>query len=402
MEQIYQQDVRNQNLRRVYDEITGRENASRALIADELSLSRPALSSIVDELIQDRLVIEAGYVKDRTAAGRNPVRLKTATGNKFVAVMEWRDGCIVGRLADVANVRAGRHREMMYAVKNPADYAQRTVACYEKIAEGLSDGQALLGCSIVIPGIINERHGTILSFPCGITEEIGSGLIRELGNSGISSVNLVNDTAMMAYAEIQAESALQQQNMFYINFAMGIGGILYIQGRPFGTATGMQTQLGSMTILQDEEAQSVHLEDTIGESAVKRRLRESLPELEDRPLGEGYYYQVLHDETQRGNAAAIQIMESMTDVLARAVCNVVTVMVPDCLILGGDGVCLGDEFLTSLQDKIRRYSVEYLIRDLEIRYSALDRRVVMDAAAGYAFHRHYNFGSKNMDGFYIG
>ena len=60
MRQIKQIDIRERNLKNVYEYVLHNSNVSRAKVAKALELSRPSSSSLVDELISIGALFEDG------------------------------------------------------------------------------------------------------------------------------------------------------------------------------------------------------------------------------------------------------------------------------------------------------------------------------------------------------
>ena len=88
---ITQHIIRAQNLRQIYHLIDRNANISRASLANVANLSKTTVSSLVDELIRGRYVVDCGTGDpDVRQQGRRPNALRVDGAANVVAVVSWR------------------------------------------------------------------------------------------------------------------------------------------------------------------------------------------------------------------------------------------------------------------------------------------------------------------------
>ena len=233
----------------------------------------------------------------------------------------------------------------MLAVDSPQEYAKVTLACAEKLAANLKSGQRMLGTVMIIPGIVDPAREQILSYPLDISEEIGHEIIQDLmSNHSDENICLMNDTAALAYGE-KFLNHWEDPDFFYVNFAVGIGSVFYMHGKPLEDATGRQTQFGHIVINPNgplcECGSRGCLEAMIGEKAVRKRWELIFRESGDMKLGEGNYYRVLREKAESKNIEAVAAMDEIVNVFSWAISNVATVIYLQRVIIGGCGYELG-------------------------------------------------------------
>ena len=408
MEQLNQLFIRDQNLKRVYQEICSTKGSSRASAARKLSLSKASLSSLADELIADNLVTEKGK-KAKAGAGRNPVMLAPKEDTNFIVSVLWKNGCVEGSIIDIASGSAWRQDSvgrLLLTVDNPEDYASVALECAKRLTAKLESAQRMLGTVMIIPGIVDPAREQILSYPLDITEDIGYQIIQDLmKNHSDENICLMNDTAALAYGE-KFLNHWEDPDFFYVNFSVGIGSVFYMHGKPLEDATGRQTQFGHIVINPNgplcECGSRGCLEALIGEKAVRRRWELIFRENGKMKLGEGNYYRVLREKAENKDIEAVAAMNEIESLFSWALSNVVTVIYPQRVIVGGSGYELGDTFLENVKRKVQEIGYSYMVRDLQISYSKADRDIIYRAGAQYAFDTHYNFTQKSLQGLHLG
>ena len=72
---VIQQRIRAENLKKIYQLVNQNRSISRAALSKETNLSKPTVSSLVDELIVNKYLIDCGTVASQQM-GRRPNELR--------------------------------------------------------------------------------------------------------------------------------------------------------------------------------------------------------------------------------------------------------------------------------------------------------------------------------------
>ena len=137
------------------------------------------------------------------------------------------------------------------------------------------------------------------------------------------------------------------------------------------------------------------------ESQIKARLEESGKEscllgrsaITFEDLGKAALYK---------DPAAIHTLQKMARDLALALSNLICIVNPELIILGGKGQHLGTLFLEEVQNSLRDVGFRRMVDFSGVRYSQLQSDAYLNGAMKYFFDTYYSFLEPRLCTFYIG
>ena len=260
--------------------------------------------------------------------------------------------------------------------------------------------------ALYYPGLIDQKRQSLISTPLQIDWEVGGRLIEQL-KSGFLYENLciLNDTACLSYAEIKSKG-LKNTDFAYINFATGIGAALYMQERILGGATGSNTQFGHCCI--DPDGLDCYcgakgcLEAMIGESALPLRWGKEILDSAGNETGNSLNYSLLCKLAESGNENAVSALQNVADGFSLAAVDLITLVHPQRIIIGGKGIELGNLFLRRVKNNLKHMGLRYMVENVTVSFSTLSSDAAYYGAALYYFDTYYDFTAENSNGFYLG
>ena len=242
-----QAGLRAHNLALVLDHVVraGETPISRADIAASSGLTRATVSSLVELLLQARLVDWAA-ASPTSGAGRpaSPVTLASATlaglgleigANHLGAVVV----DIRGETLAFREVRGDFTAPSPTAVlATAAELATATLTQAQLAHPDLE----LLGATLAVPGIV--RDGVILDAPrLGWLDVDAGAALAGLG--GLAAVGIGNEASLAALAESHARTP---STFLYLSGGVGIGGAHVVEGAVVGGVHGFASELGHVAV----------------------------------------------------------------------------------------------------------------------------------------------------------
>ncbi|UQX04150.1 ROK family protein [Streptomyces sp. RerS4] len=375
-----QQGMRRQNLAVVIGVVAAHGPLSRADVAGHTGLTRPAVSSMVEELIGRGALTEtetapsgrvgrpgrALALNDRGPAG---LGLEIGVTHLAACVVDLRGEPRVWRRVERAN--AGRPAGQVLA--------EAAALGAEAEAEAAALGLRVEGRVLAVPGVVpNEPRG----------------LVERAPNLGWHAVRLAdhwpdpdtvpdpeNEANLGALAEYwHTEQAAQ--TFVHVSAEAGIGAALVIDGQLFRGARGFAGELGHLPVHPEGAPCACGargcLEQYAGEAAVLR---------EAGLGGAGDPMALLAERAGAGDAGTLRALDRAGRALGLALTSAVNLIDPDGLVLGGAYAELADWLLPPIRAELAARVTVRPWTPEAVRRSALGRRGPVLGAAWSTVHR---------------
>ena len=239
-------DVKKANRQVVYECIWSHKAVTMTDIAYMTHLSRPTVTSLVQEMTADNLVVKSGY--GTSNGGRNPVLYHANAGAAYamgidlefpkvrmaISNLECENICFSVRVYP----RDSDKDQMIRLLKQQMD---------DLILDSGIDRSRLLGVGMGIPGVIDYKHNHSVLFERIEGWEnvpIGDIIQRYVGKP----VYICNDVNLLSWAERKAAHLEDVQNMLYIVIRSGIGMAIWTDGSLMQGEMGNSGRIGHMTV----------------------------------------------------------------------------------------------------------------------------------------------------------
>ncbi|MFC4766237.1 ROK family transcriptional regulator [Effusibacillus consociatus] len=328
---------------------------SRAALAELTALSKPSISALVDELIQEGWIREVGI--GESSGGRRPILLEiNAEGFAIVgAVFEG-----TGLELAVSDLNGELLAEKHVVIKGDATGGQILDEFEGKIRSFLHEARVnydrVLGIGVGLPGVTRRGSGIISFSPS--TGWNDWPVLDELEKRFSLPVFLDNDVNLMALGEFYKGAGYGVQNLVYMHVGTGIGAGIILNGQLFRGFSEAAGEIGYMVVGNPDKRN--HREYGVFEGNY------SALALLERAASDPNL-KLLLDENST-SAGVIKKLTELSDVspeangLLQEVClhwsygiaNIVCVLNPELVILGGDMVHIGDCGLKLIQDSLSR------------------------------------------------
>ena len=251
-------------------------------------------------------------------------------------------GGVVEMLRETAHAESGAHAILDQVVR----MVRRLCVGHDVAAVGVGFG-----------GPVDEAGGrAITSHQVVGWDDIP--LVRHLEEACGHPCVLDNDANCAALAEAIAGAGKGFDATFYTNIGSGIGGGLVIQGSVYAGRLGSM-EIGHTWVDSKLEGHPGRLEDLCSGWAIARRARKmSGGGASDQSLDNPALGTLDAEETARrwlsGDPAATRLMEDVIDSFAQALCNVIALLNPPVIVVGGGVALIGSPLISGLTASVRR------------------------------------------------
>ncbi|MBD3265930.1 ROK family protein, partial [bacterium] len=195
-----------------------------------------------------------------------------------------------------------------------------------------------------------------------------------------------NDASIAGYAEAKLGAGTGLHRIFYMTIGSGIGGGLITngvidEGQGLGAA-----EIGHTWIPDPDTGEPEKLEQIGSGWSIGRRAQEALEAGEHSLLVEMCDHtheidaKIVYAAVERDDLLATAILDETCQALALAISNIIALLHPERVILGGGVSLMGALFWDNLQEKVRRHVFAPYAKHYEIVPAVLGEEVVVIGA----------------------
>jgi glucokinase len=233
-------------------------------------------------------------------------------------------------------------------------------------------------------GPVDSRRGVVLkSFQVAGWDEFP---LRDwAGQQWGKPVSLQNDAGAAALAEARHGAGRGSDRVFYVTIGSGIGGGWVAQGQlDEGQGLGA-AEIGHGWLPQPASGEPAELEQLCSGWAIGRRAREAA-QREPSGMAElagsvaAIDARTVYAAAEQGDAVAQRILQETCRTLGIALANVVALLHPQRIVMGGGVSLMGPLFWEPLRAEVRRWSIPMLADSVAVLPAELGETVVVIGA----------------------
>lgn len=237
----------------------------------------------------------------------------------------------------------------------------------EAIAAALAqvkDGDArLLGIGVGVPGLADVDAGLVLFAPNLNWQSVP--LAALLRTHREVPVYLDNDANAAALGEQWVGAGRGVKDMILLTLGTGVGGGLIFDGQVYQGTAGYAGEIGHMAMTEDGPlcgcGRRGCLETYASATAVIREAREALERGEETSIkalaaasSRGLEAKTVFVAAAQGDKVAAAITDKLVRYLGLAIANLVNILNPEIVVVGGGVAAAGDQLLVPLRAAVHR------------------------------------------------
>ncbi|WP_059006379.1 ROK family protein [Streptomyces specialis] len=380
-------DIRTANRYRLVRQAIAESPVSRPRLAAATGLSLATVATLVGELLDQGMLIDAGF--EDSGGGRPRGLLAVNPRGGALIGVEVAETHVHVEVVDLAlRVLARAHEELRRGDHEPPRVAGRIAAAVSAAASRAAAEPRVLGAGISVPGMV-DREGAVSVFAAdwGWHDVPLLGLLSER-----VPYRLYLDTPLRAclVAELWFGAARGRDDAVVVSLGSGVGAGLALGGTPYRGVSNSAGEWGHTTLVLD--GRPCHcgrrgcVESYVGAPGIMRNLRETSP---DSPmlapgdqaatvarLARGYV---------EGDPVARQVLRTTAGYLGAALADLVNLLNPEIIVLTGwVARRLGPPLLELAREALARYALRGPLAATELVLSPLPANPVSLGAATFA------------------
>lgn len=276
--------------------------------------------------------------------------------------------------------------QVLYKTRVPMSAQGTAQSGFEAVKAAINDamkasaGAEIAGIGICSPGPLDPRRGVVINppnLPCWrnfpLAEEVEKGYT-------VATVRIDNDANAAALAEYLWGAARGLKNVFYATIGTGIGTGIVFDGRIYHGRTGAAAEGGHVTIDFHSTARCGCgkrgcIEALASGTAIALRARNKVAAV-DAPskllqLAGGELHAITTEAVAEawhaGDPTATETLRETTELIAIWLGNIVDLLEPDLIVLGGGAGKLIYEWAPEIADHLGKWSLNQRCSEIPIR-----------------------------------
>jgi predicted NBD/HSP70 family sugar kinase/biotin operon repressor len=352
-----QQAMRRRNLSLVLHAVAAHGPLSRATVAARVGLTRAAVSTLVDELIRDGLLVELGPSRPGTVGRpgsalqlneRGPAGIGAEIGVDHLAVCAVDLGGRVRARTEVAS--ANRDRA-------PGPVLARLAGLVRQVAaEAEREGLRPTGLAVAVPGLVARESSLVVRAPNLGWEGVDTGPALRAPLPALP-LTVDNEANLGALAELwRGGHDPAPRDFVHVSAEIGIGAAVVLDGRLLRGTHGFAGELGHVPVRPEGPACACGgrgcLEQYAGEEAVLRASGLSPGQAAAQHPGPGGRIALLAERAADGDRRVRRALRGAGAALGIALAGAVNLLDPRTVVLGGALTPLAPWLLPALEREL--------------------------------------------------
>lgn len=348
-------------------------------LARELNISVPKTASLVNEMIEEKIIQDNGKINSK--GGRKAsIYALVSDACFFIGVDVKRFHVNIGLLNFRKQLVSIRER-IPYELANTQDSLNELIRIIREFIREFPQYQhKILGVGLNLSGRVNHLTGYSYSF-FHFQEEPLSSIIQQA--IGIPTF-LENDSRSMAYGEFMNGVVKHERNVLFINIDFGLGMGILIDGHLYYGKSGFSGEFGHIPFFNNEVichcGKKGCLETETSGIALLHNIREKIRKGSSSILSQQFANPDdirLEDIIAAAHKEDTLVIESLAEIgekIGKALAILINIFNPELVVLGGLVSETGDFLRLPVRSALNKYSLGLVNADTQLKTSKLGTR----------------------------
>ena len=369
MKKATRQHTKQHNSHLILKTIYTEEKISRADIARATRLTKATVSSIVNDLMEEGYVVEAGF--GPSIGGKRPRLLGFAEDARHLVALDLSSEAFEGALVNLRGV-------MVHHITLPVDGRTGESALnlvYHLLDQLLENAtKPLFGIGIGTPGLVDANKGIVKSaVNLGWQDIPLKYLLKERYNL---PVYIANDSHLASFASYSFGQH-NTNNLVLINTGQGIGSGIVLNGQLYHGESFGAGEIGHVTVVPDGKRCSCGNQGCLETVASVRSL----------VAQSNLSWDAFVEANANQDAEIVALVEQAGRYMGTAVAFLIGILNVKHIIISGEMTRLGDNFLHAIQTAVQKQVLPSITVETTIKYVTISDNIILLGASAYVLDK---------------
>ncbi|HMM11704.1 MAG TPA: ROK family transcriptional regulator [Bacteroidales bacterium] len=357
-------------------------------ICRKLDVSIPTGIKLVNELQEEGFLKVVG--KKENQNGRKPLLYALNDPNFFAIAVEVSMKRISVALVDPGLNILKYRQKIDFKLENTQECLDQVEQFIQQCLEGCEvKEETVLGMGLGITGRVNTETGSSITY----FNFMDKPLAEWLSDRFNTPVFIENDTRCLGMAEKNLGHAMNASNAVVINLSRGLGTSLIVNGNLVSGSAGYAGEFGHMHFGSQEKICLCGKVGCLGtvvgghvlEEQFLQHIAESQPSLLSAESHEGIRYDQILDAALKGDQLSIRLIQQMGRTLGYALGNIINLLNPELVVLGGKFARLGNMMLDPMRSGMAESALINPLKMCRIEVSELGDMALLKGVGALVF-----------------
>jgi predicted NBD/HSP70 family sugar kinase len=362
----------------------------RAAVARQTGLKPATVTSIVNDLIDTRLLRETEVAsKNSTRWGRPPLMLEVNSDVKRILAIDLEPDRIRVALTNLLAEPLVYREHTIDRFSSPNLVIKEILALCDQVLQGVRPAQ-VQGAGLSLPGLIDQEQGVLVS-STNMPQWRNVRIARMLSDQLRLPVRAERSIRLAALYEKWAHPDQQDRNVLIVSVRTGIGMCLMNRGELYAGNLGLDGEIGHTVIDVDgdrcECGNRGCLETLIGAPAICRHAQREMEAGRCRELraqidaGERLQPELIYRLARQGDPDSAGIVERVGTHLGTGIANMINLLAPHEVVICGSIDIAGDIVLEAIRRQIQQTALPRTRERVVIRLASQQEKLPLLGAA---------------------
>ncbi|MCZ2476362.1 ROK family transcriptional regulator [Aquirufa ecclesiirivi] len=362
-----------------------------AQLTKHLHTSVPSVTSLIEELMKEKWIVEIGPAE--VQLGRKPALYRLNPHDRYVLAIDMNTYSSKAYLLNLHNEVIFSQAISVVIENKPIieSLTQEIVAVLQAAACKITELEAI---SISMPGLINPKTGINYTYPHLCSK--GKSLPFELEKSLHIPTYVIHDTKAIILGEHHFGLAQNIQHAITVNMDWnGVGFGLLVNGQVVLGESGFAGELAHIQVRPQGElcyCGKVGCLDTVTKASyLVKRIKELIKEGNVSLLAnedfEKIDIEMVIDASNRGDELAIDLLQDMGHEMGKVLAIAVHLLNPKTIIIHGVLAHAGKFISNPIEQAIYKYCLADYKENLSVEISELGEKAKVLGLQAYAIHK---------------